>query len=74
VLLGPTNPNGQYDWAVVSDQDAISLFVLARNVTEFVTNYQASVLNRLNGLGFNQFWNTPIPTLQTGCTYLPPPA
>ncbi len=73
VLLGPTI-NNQYDWAVVSDEFAISLFVLARNVTEFQANYQASVLNRLNGLGFNQFYNTPIPIPQTDCTYLPPPA
>jgi Lipocalin-like domain len=72
VLLGPTI-NNQYDWAVVSDEFAISLFVLARNVTEFQTNYEASVLNRLNGLGFNQFYNTPIPIPQTDCTYLPQP-
>jgi lipocalin len=70
--LGPVI-NGLYDWALVSDPDEISLFVLARNVTEFVSNYETAVLQRLNGLGFNQWWNTPIPTLQTGCTYLPPP-
>jgi len=36
-------------------------------------SYDAAVQVRLGELGFTQFWNKPLLTNHTGCTY-PPPA
>jgi hypothetical protein len=35
-------------------------------------SYNADVQVRLEELGFTQFWNKPLLTNQTGCTYPPP--
>lgn len=68
--LGPATYNGyQYEYSVVSDPFNLTLFVLARNLTTFKANYEAGVLKRLEEGGFTQFYNTPILTVQTNCTY-----
>lgn len=59
----------QYPYAVVSDGLELTLFVLARNVSEFKQYYEAEVYSTLNSIGYNKFWNEPIPTTQEGCVY-----
>ncbi len=59
----------QYSYAVVSDPLLLTLFVLARNVTEFQEVWEPAVLARLQSNGFNSWLNTPIATVQDGCSY-----
>lgn len=66
--LGPI-VNGQYDYSIVSDNIKLSLFVLARNYTEFIYNYNNDVISWLFSNGFNNSYNRPIPTNQTNCKY-----
>lgn len=70
-LLGPATYTSAnlYQYAVVSDPLQLSLFVLARNVTDFYAHYDAPVRQWLNATGFNNLVNTPIATTQLGCTY-----
>ncbi len=68
--LGPDTYNGSlYEWSIVSDPLKFTLFVLARNVTEFYNKYNTEVVNLLNNLNFTGILNTPIKTQQLGCTY-----
>ncbi len=68
--LGPPTYNGSlYEYSVVSDPFKLTLFVLARNVTEFQETYEEGVLERLKERGFTGLFNTPIATEQEGCTY-----
>ena len=64
--LGPVE-NKQYQYAVVSDDKAISLFVLARDVDDFQQKYQEQVLLSIKEFGFTKPWNKPVPTNQTDC-------
>jgi apolipoprotein D and lipocalin family protein len=50
--LGPINSHGQYDYAIVSDNLSLYLFVLARDVQTFNSKYKASVSQKLTALGF----------------------
>ncbi len=50
--LGPVNKNSQYDWAIVSDNLSSTLFVLARDVTTFNSQYKEYVMKRVTDLGF----------------------
>ena len=68
--LGPPTYNGTlYEYAVVSDPLKFTLFVLARNLTTFATTWASGVLQRLQDAGYTEFWNTPVPTIQDGCSY-----
>jgi lipocalin len=64
--LGPIE-NDQYQYSVVSDPLLLTLFVLARNLTDFADRFQADILANLTATGFTGFLNTPIPTAQEGC-------
>ncbi len=67
--LGPINKDGLYDYAIVSDNIGLFLFVLARNVTEFNELYDAEVQVTLTELGFVGPL-APIPTNQSAdCIY-----
>jgi len=61
--LGPVNDEGLYDYAIVSDNIGLFLFVLARNVTEFNELYDEEVQITLTELGFVGP-TRPIPTFQ----------
>ena len=50
--LGPINADGLYDWAIVTDNLSLSLFVLARDVATYNDKYKASVSQILTDLGF----------------------
>lgn len=50
--LGPINSNSLYDYAIVSDNIASTLFVLARDVNTYNTQYREGVSKRLTELGF----------------------
>eukprot|EP00164_Ancoracysta_twista_P014441 GFYU01023533.1.p2 GENE.GFYU01023533.1~~GFYU01023533.1.p2 ORF type:complete len:227 (+),score=30.30 GFYU01023533.1:57-683(+) len=62
--------NGQYPYAVVTDNNKLSLFVLARDPAVFNANYDAEVKAFLAQLGFNTALNTPVAIPQgPQCTY-----
>lgn len=71
VSVGPATygPAGLYQYAVVSDPLQLSLFVLARNVTDYFSNYDYTVQQWLSGAGFTTAVNSPIATVQSNCTY-----
>ncbi len=67
--LGPINAAGQYDYAIVSDNLSAFLFVLARDVATFNSQYKASVSATLKTLGFTGI-SAPIDTYQgADCVY-----
>ena len=71
VQLGPaTYTGGLYQYSVVSDYLRYSLFVLARNVTEFKMMYEEQVLAKLKEQGFTKFFDKPKETYQgKDCVY-----
>lgn len=74
VQTGDARCDPCYDYAVVTDEAEISLFVLARDVSRFSNKYNATVSRFLEEKGFNKFWNRPIYTPQPPeCTYKPAP-
>lgn len=64
--LGPL-VDGYYDYSIVSDNKALSLFVLARDVERYYKLYDDNVLNILNDFGFNKKYNTPMIMDQSKC-------
>jgi lipocalin len=52
LALGPVNSANQYDWAIVSDNVSYFLFVLARDVATYNSQYKAEVDQLLVDLGF----------------------
>lgn len=63
-----------YQYSVVTDPSRFTLFVLARNVNEFKTRFESSVLNFLTKNGFDKLYNKPEPTVQVKtCKYVDPP-
>lgn len=71
VAVGPATYSaaGLYQYAVVSDPLQLSLFVLARDVSGYLANYDQTVQGWLAGAGFNTAVNSPLATMQTNCTY-----
>ena len=68
--LGPVNDNNMYDYAIVTDNLGLTLYVLGRDVEEFIEKYDSDVLTKLNELGFNGKGKEPISTYQdTDCEY-----
>ena len=59
IELGPIY-NDMYDYAIVSDNAKLSLFVLTRNVSRFYKEYDETVLNSLEDFGFNKLFNKPL--------------
>jgi apolipoprotein D and lipocalin family protein len=68
IELGPI-VNDQYDYSIVSDDKQISLFVLARNVTEFFEKYDYEVLQSIYDFGFTSYFNEPRVVYQENCPY-----
>jgi len=68
IEVGPI-ANDYYEYAVVSDNTKISLFVLARNVSRFYDMYDDIVQQNLIDYGFTTKYNKPIPMIQNGCDY-----
>ena len=66
IELGPI-VDYYYDYAIVSDNNRLSLYVLARNVDDFYKFYNDQVLNSLDTMGFNKKWNSPVVMNQTNC-------
>ena len=67
--LGPVN-NNMYDYAIVTDNLGLTLYVLGRDVSEFNIKYNSDVLEKLDALGFNGELKKPIPTYQEkDCDY-----
>lgn len=64
-----TNNGSYYSYSIVSDPFHLTLFVLARNLTDFALNYQDDVIQTLQEAGFTNFLNTPSQTVQDGCIY-----
>merc|ERR1712146_232564 len=78
VKLGPVQSfNGveQYSYAVVSDEFKVSLYVLARDVSQFRDTQQSEVLDWLKSNGWDGLLNRPVQTFQgPECDYLPVPS
>lgn len=68
VELGPIVDDA-YDYAIVSDNFQISLFVLARDVDRFFKLYNDDVLDSVESMGFTRKYNKPIVVNQTYCEY-----
>lgn len=66
--VGPENTT-EYEYAVVSDPLQLTLFVLARNVTDYYNNYDKEIMEYLSVNGWSSFLNSPIEILQSGCVY-----
>ncbi len=64
--LGPVF-EGYYDYSIVSDDKALSLFVLTRDVDRFYKLYDTIVLDSLKELGFDKKFNSPQTMNQTDC-------
>ena len=64
--LGPIEDE-LYDYSIVSDDKAFSLFVLTRDVDNFYSNYNDDVLKSLESFGFTKKYNTPVIMNQTDC-------
>lgn len=69
--LGPETygQNGLYEYAVVSSELQLSLFVLARNVSTFYSTWKYEIDIYLKQNGWDKPWNSPINITQIGCTY-----
>jgi len=72
IQLGPPTYKGYfYQYAVVTDNSDLNLFVLARNATEFKQNYETEVLTKLKSQGFTKIYNKPIELYQgNDCVYV----
>lgn len=68
VELGPI-VDDSYDYAIVSDNLRISLFVLARDVDRFFELYDEDVLESVDNMGFTRKYNMPLLVNQTYCEY-----
>lgn len=66
IKLGPI-VDEYYDYAVVSDDKQVSLFVLVRDVGRYDEKYDEDVLQWLEETGFTKEYNKPIRTDQEGC-------
>ena len=64
--LGPIVED-KYDYSIVSDNAALSLYVLARDVNRFFESYDTQVLESLDDFGFNKKYNNPQIMNQTDC-------
>ena len=64
--LGPVIGD-QYQFAIVSDPNQFSLYVLARDPVVFAAKFDAGVRAQLNAWGFTQVWNEPTQMVQAGC-------
>jgi lipocalin len=66
--LGPI-VSDNYQYSIVSDDKALSLFVLTRDVDEFYSLYDSTVLESLKEFGFTKPWNSPKTMNQTSCVF-----
>lgn len=72
VKLGPASfgKKNLYQYAVVTDNFQIGLYVLARDVNNFRSQYDKEVLSWLAENGFTHFYNKPVATVQNEkCLY-----
>lgn len=69
IELGPI-VDDMYDYTIISDDKKLSLFVLARDVDKFLKYYNNDVLKSLENFGFDKFYNEPILSNQTECSYV----
>lgn len=66
--LGPINNETiGYEYSIVSDPFQLTLFVLARNVTEFNEKYNNDILEYLKINGWNSTLNSPKLITHEGC-------
>ena len=61
IKLGEVNKeNGLYEYAVITDPNSVSLYVLARDVGRFKHLYEDEVIEFCNKAGFSSYYNQPI--------------
>ena len=75
VKLGPASFGEQnlYQYSIVTDNQQFQLYVLARDVDTFKSQYDEEVKSWLADHGFTKIYNKPIPILQNkNCLYPKP--
>eukprot|EP01034_Spumella_vulgaris_P027131 gene27131-33813_t len=72
---GELDANGQYPWISLSDSKSENLFILARDVSTFESEYKDAVLKQVKKQGFVWPSNKPVKTFQseTECVNTPLP-
>ncbi|CAD5119530.1 DgyrCDS8130 [Dimorphilus gyrociliatus] len=72
IKLGPQTfgPNKFYEYAIISEPTRLNLFVLARNISDFKTRFDAEVTDFLQAEGFNPPGNPYVEQFQgSRCIY-----
>jgi lipocalin len=70
LALGPIDSRGVYSYAIISNPSGDSLWVLARNVTEFFSLYNDEVMEKLEQLDYKNETSGPTVTYQgSDCEY-----
>jgi lipocalin len=74
IAVGPIVDN-QYTWAALSESQGKILHIVARDVEEFKSQYEARALKMAVNRGFTTTTNNPVATFQsaTECNYPPLP-
>ena len=64
-----------YEYALISNEENLTLFAITRNTTTFVNEYESEFLATAQSLGFTKAWNKPVALYQgADCEYGPVPA
>ena len=69
VGIGAINDDGQYSYAIISDESSFTLFVLVRSVDQYEQVYRDEIAEKVEGLGFTGFLGRPRPIDQSNCDY-----
>jgi len=68
--LGPLNKEGLYSYAVVTSNLKSFLWILVRDVDDYMKNHDAEIQKYVKEKGFTWFWNKPRKTYQgKDCLY-----
>jgi len=70
--LGPLNKDGQYSYSIVTSNLKSFLWILVRDVDDYMKKYDAEIQEYVKQQGFTWFWNRPRKTYQgKDCLYPP---
>jgi len=72
IKLGPVDDNNQYSYAVITDGDMNTLYVLMRDASKFVDPLKTELMTFLSDQGFTDDMKKPIETYQGSDCILPP--
>jgi len=67
VGIGAINEDGQYSYAIISDERSFTLFVLVRSVDQYEQMDRDEIAKKVEGLGFTGYFGRPRPIDQSNC-------